>query len=121
MDKDLQAVAAGDGVSVHRGFPNAALESRAKQQALALDLNRLLVRRPSSTYLFRVSGHTWADQGIFEGDVAVVDRAAQAGPNDLLVAWRGTDTTIVRQHRLTPEDKPWGVITSVIHLYRSWE
>lgn len=118
MQDDLQALADGDGVSVHSGFPNPALEHRADRRPLSLDLNQLLVRQPSSTYLFRVGGHTWSDQGIYDGDIAIVDRAPMAHRTDLLVVWRPDGSTIMRQHQLTPEDKPWGVITAVIHQYR---
>lgn len=118
MQDDLQTLAGSDGVSVHSGFPNPALDRRGTRQPLALDLNNLLVKRPSSTYLFRIAGHHWADQGIYDGDIAVIDRAPQAGPRDLIVSWREHGTTIVRQSQLTPADQPWGVITAVIHQYR---
>lgn len=109
MQDDLQTMANSDGVSVHAGFPNPALDHRGEHQALALDLNQLLVRHPSSTYLFRISGHAWADQGVYDGDVAVIDRAVQAGSADLLIAWRaGFGLAICRQRQLTSEDKPWG-------------
>lgn len=118
MQDDLQTLAGSDGVSVHSGFPNPALDRRGTSQPLALDLNRLLIQRPSSTYLFRVAGHTWADQGIYDGDIAVIDRAPQAGPKDLIVTWRPDGSTICRQHQLTSEDQPWGIVTAVIHQYR---
>jgi SOS-response transcriptional repressor LexA len=117
MQDDLQNLAPSDGVSVHSGFPNPALEHRGSGP-LTLDLNKLLIRRPPSTHMFRVSGHAWADQGIYDGDIAVVDRAPMARPTDMLIAWRNADPVIVKQHQLQPEDKPWGVIMSVIHLYR---
>ncbi len=118
MQDNLEIMAGGDGVSVHSGFPNPAAERRGQGPGLALDLNHLLVRQPSSTYLFRVEGHRWAGQGVYDGDVAVIDRAVQARPSDLIVAWRAGGSTLVRQHQLTPEDKPWGVVTAVIHIYR---
>ncbi len=117
MQNDMEAVAGSDGVSVHSGFPNPAADNRGRA-GLALDLNRLLIRQASSTYLFRVTGHTWAHQGIYDGDVAVIDRALQARPTDLLAAWRGEDAVLCRQHQLAPDDKPWGVVTAVIHQYR---
>jgi DNA polymerase V len=117
MQDDLQTVAGSDGISVHSGFPNPAAEQR-HDAPLALDINRLLVSRPSSTYLFRVGGHAWADQGVYDGDVAVVDRALQAGASDLIIAYRGDELVICRQRQLTAEDKPWGVITAIIHQYR---
>jgi SOS-response transcriptional repressor LexA len=118
MHDDLETLAGSDGVSVHSGFPNPAADQRGRRTGLALDLNQLLVRHPSSTYLFRVAGHHWAAQGIFDGDVAVIDRAAQARSSDLLVSWRTGGSRLCRQHQLTPEDKPWGVVTAVIHRYR---
>lgn len=118
MHDDLQTLANSDGVSVHSGFPNPAAEHRSAGNRLALDLNQLLVQRPSSTYLFRVAGHQWADQGIFDGDIAVIDRALQAHSGDLIVTWRASGSTICRQHNLTDDDRPWGVITAIIHQYR---
>ena len=118
MQEDLQTLAHSDGVSVHSGFPNPALDRRIDRSPLALDINRLLVQRPASTFLFRIAGHQWADQGIYDSDIAVIDRALQAGPNDLIVAWRTSGSTILRQRQLTPEDQPWGVVTAIIHKLR---
>ena len=75
MQDDLYTVAEGNGLSLHSGFPNPALEQYRQGTRLALNLNELLIKRPSSTYLFRINGHTWADQGMYDGDVIVVDRA----------------------------------------------
>ena len=120
MQDDLQTLAGGDGVSVHTGFPNPALEHRGQDSRLALDLNQLLIRHTSSTYLFRVAGHTWADHGIYDGDIAVIDRAMQAGSSDLIIAWQeqGSGLKLCKQHQLYPDDKPWGVVTAIIHQYR---
>ncbi len=118
MHDDLQTLADSDGVSVHSGFPNPALDRRGESAPLALDLNQLLIQRPSSTYLFRIAGHNWADQGIYDGDIAVIDRALQAGAADLIIAWRTGGLSICRQHQLAPDDQPWGVVTAVIHKYR---
>ena len=116
MQDDLQNLAGSDGVSVHSGFPNPALEHR-NDRGLSLDLNKL-IQRPSSTYMFRIAGHEWASQGIYDGDIAIVDRAPMARPTDLLVAWRGDDPVVIKQHQLAPDDKPWGIVMSVIHQYR---
>lgn len=116
---NLQTMAGSDGVSAHRGFPNPGLEHRqAGSQKLALDLNQLLIRQSSSTYLFRIAGHHWADQGIYDGDIAVIDRAAQAGSSDLIIAWGIEGMALCRQHQLTTSDTPWGVVTAIIHQYR---
>ncbi len=118
MQDSLQTLADSDGVSVHSGFPNPGAQRRGPNTQLALDLNRLLVQRPSSTYLFRVTGHIWADQGIYDGDVAVIDRAIQARATDLIITWRNGGQALCRQRQLTPEDQPWGVVTAIIHQYR---
>lgn len=118
MRDDLPDMAGSDGVSVHSGFPNPALDQRGQGARLALDLNNLLIKRPSSTYLFRISGHRWSDQGIYDGDAAVVDRALEPRESDLVIAWRATGSTICRQRQLTDHDQLWGVVTAVIHQYR---
>lgn len=111
------------GVSVHSGFPNPAadrLTSRTAQgqgSGLALDLNQLLVQHPSSTYLFRISGHHWAEQGIFDGDIAIIDRALQAAPHDIVVTWVNDSFELHRRKQLTEQHQHiWGVVSAVIHL-----
>lgn len=115
MDDDLQAMADSDGVSVHSGFPNPALDRRGRGARLALDLNQLLIKHPSSTYLFRVAGHRFSDQGVYDGDVAVVDRALRPRPADLVVAWRLDGSTLCHYRDLTASDQYWGLVTAIIH------
>jgi len=117
MDQSIENVAGSNGVSVHTGFPNPALDRRGQGQALALDLNQLLVRRPSSTYLFRISGHHWASQGVYDGDVAVIDRALPARDSDLVIAWQDSGFVVSRRRSLPDDCQPWGVITAVIHQF----
>lgn len=116
MDDDTAAMAGSDGVSVHRGFPNSA-DDRTRDR-LALDLNRLLVKHPSSTYLFRVGGHRWAEQGIYDGDIAVIDRSAEPRDNDLAVIWQNDSFAVYPRQRLDGEEPVWGTVVAVIHQYR---
>lgn len=118
MQDDLEIMAGSDGVSVHSGFPNPAADQRGRQTGLALDLNRLLIKHPSSTYLFRIAGHHAAQEGIYDGDVAVVDRLPAARDSDLVVVWQDQALRLCRRHRLLPGDDVWGVVTAVIHQYR---
>jgi DNA polymerase V len=118
MEDHSQTLAHGDGVSVHAGFPNPALDRRGQGQRLALDLNQLLVRHPSSTYLFRISGHLWADQGIYDGDVAVIDRTRRPQIADIILSWEGEDFTLSRYHQQAVDrPRPWGVVTAIIHPF----
>lgn len=110
---------ADDGVSIHAGFPNPGIDQRGRGKPLALDINNLLVKRPSSTYLFRISGHHWADQGIFDGDIAVVDRALNPRPADLVISWQDSGFSICRQRQLKEGDEALGVVTSMIHQYQT--
>jgi DNA polymerase V len=102
-------------VSVHAGFPNPAADTDRKGTALSLD--QLLLAHPSSTYLFRLSGHGWAREGIADGDIAIVDRACGARPSDLVVAWHLDDFLLTRRHLLPKDVAPWGTVTAIVHLY----
>jgi DNA polymerase V len=117
MQDDLHTMANSDGVSIHSGFPNPGLARRKQGARLALDLNQLLIKRPSSTYLFRVSGHSWSDQGIHDGNIVVVDRALHTQTTDLVIAWHDDSLVITKYHQLPSTAEPWGVVTAVIHQY----
>lgn len=118
MHNHIQPMAAGDeptGISIHNGFPNPAADNFGRRQGLALDLNQLLVQHPSSTYLFRIQGHQWAEQGIFDGDVALIDRALQAQSQDIVLTWVDDSFELHRRNRLTKNQYIWGVVSAIIH------
>ncbi|HUP26449.1 MAG TPA: S24 family peptidase [Candidatus Limnocylindrales bacterium] len=104
-----------DGVSVHDGFPNPATDTSLQ----AIDLNNLLVRHSASTYFMRISGNEWAGQGIFAGDLAIADRSITARHNDPVV-WVKDDLFVISPRHAAPTDSViWGVVTAIIHQYRS--
>lgn len=88
----------GTQVSMHAGFPNAA-EDRGSNAGV-LDFNKLLIRHPSSTYCFRVQGNAYEDRGIFNGDIAVIDRALTPRPSDLVIYFPQTDFVICQYKTL---------------------
>lgn len=105
-----------DGVSVHTGFPNPAIDGRLR----SLDLNQLLINHSASTYFFRVRGNEWEAIGIFDEDLAIVDRALDASRNDI-VLWWGNDDDQFKLSALAnvPDGSTvWGVITAAIHQFR---
>lgn len=108
---------ASDGVSVHAGFPNPATDKSLD----SLDLNRLLVQNSASTFLFRIRGSEWQAMGIFDNDIAIIDRALDARANDLIIcASEMADSfMITRAKNIPPNTTTWGVITSIIHQFRS--
>lgn len=105
------------GVSIHAGFPNPAADKSLGN----LDLHQLLVPRPASTFLFRISGSQWQELGIFDGDIAVIDRALDAHSNDTIVWWSEEVGEFSLSHRThIPEHASlWGVVTAVIHQFRT--
>lgn len=102
------------GVSVHDGFPNPATDAALQ----GIDLNKLLVKNGVSTYFMRLTGDEWQRLGIFDGDVAVIDRAVAARKADLVVWCEGSDFMISPRHALPIGKEMWGVVTATIHLYR---
>lgn len=118
MQDNPEPMADGDettGISIHSGFPNPAADSHGRGQSLALDLNQLLISHPSSTYLFRIRGHHWVEQGIFDGDVAIIDRALQASPYDIVLIWLDDNFELHRRNRITENQHIWGVVSAIIH------
>jgi SOS-response transcriptional repressor LexA len=103
-----------DGVSTHYGFPNPA----ADNHFLLLDLNQLLIKHTYSTYLMRVEGDDWQDIGIFNNDVALIDRALSPQPVDKVIWWFDGRFVISQRHRAPKQAEIWGVVTAVIHQWR---
>lgn len=108
------ASGASAGVSVHSGFPNPATDTSLQ----SLDLNRLLVANSASTFMMRIKGNEWTNEGIFAGDIALVDRALAARKNDLVIWWHDDEFAISRLNRTPGNSVIWGVVTAVIHQYR---
>lgn len=106
----------GDGVSVHTGFPNPAIDQRLQ----TLDFNKLLVRHAASTYMFRLRGDEWEGAGIFDGDIAVVDRHLDPKKSDVVLWWNESkgEFSISKYAAMPKEAACWGVITSTIHQFR---
>ena len=86
----VQLPLAGGGVSA--GFPSPA-EDYAE---MSLDLNKELVRNPASTFFARVSGVSMIDEGIGDGDLLVIDRAAEVRDGVLAVCCIDGDFTLKR-------------------------
>jgi len=114
MDEDSATLAPGDtGTTsvVHAGFPNPA----ADRSGSPLSLDKLLIRHPSSTYFFRLRGHQWEDAGIFDGDIAVIDRALTPREQDLVVCWQESGEFYLTRWKRAHKQNIWGVVSSVIH------
>lgn len=112
------------------GFPSPADDTPHEK----LDLMRLVVRHPASTFYFRISGVSMVDDGFDEGDIVVVDRSLEPTNNATAVCFIDGEFTIkkIRQEKnclyLMPANKEykpikvtaenefmvWGVVTYII-------
>ncbi|MDD3202076.1 MAG: translesion error-prone DNA polymerase V autoproteolytic subunit [Bacteroidales bacterium] len=139
MDKmtpyEIDPQSSGDGVlmgNVRAGFPSPSDDVREK-----LDLAKLLVRHPASTFFFRISGVSMVDAAMDEGDIVIVDRSLEPYNNCKAVCYIDGEYTLKRVEissdrvRLMPANetdtryKPidvhqesnfmiWGVVTYII-------
>ena len=56
----------------------------------------MLVKHEDATFLVRAAGDSMIDAGIFEGDILLVDRALEARPGDIVLAYLRGEFTIKR-------------------------
>jgi SOS-response transcriptional repressor LexA len=104
------------GISVHTGFPNPAADTSLR----SLDLNQLLIAHGASTYFFRVRGNEWEQGGVFDNDIAIVDRALTPRQGDTAIWWneQQNEFAISTYKNMPPDAVFWGVITATIHQHR---
>jgi DNA polymerase V len=80
------------------GFPSPAEDFEDD----AIDLNELLVRNPSASYLYRAEGWSMLHAGICDGDVLVVDRSVTPQDGDIVLAvWDGQ--MVCKVLKVTPD------------------
>jgi len=103
----------GTSVAVHAGFPNPA----AERTGTPLSLDKLLVRHPSSTYFFRIRGHSWHRYGVFDGDLAVIDRALTPRERELVVWWQESGEFSLSPFARADRQNIWGMVTAIIHPF----
>ncbi|MNF32197.1 LexA repressor [compost metagenome] len=68
--------------SVPAGFPSPAQDHIERD----ISLDELLGLRLPQTFLVRVSGDSMIGVGIFDGDLAIVDRSVEAKPGHIVIA-----------------------------------
>ncbi|WP_246714741.1 LexA family protein [Methylobacterium sp. R2-1] len=72
------------GPSLCAGFPSPADDFVEN----ALELPRWLVPNPPATFLWRIAGDSMRDAGIFDGNLACVDRSLKPTHGSVIVAAR---------------------------------
>jgi DNA polymerase V len=112
------------------GFPSPARDYYSG----GIDLNRLLIRDRTSTFLMRVAGNSMASSGINHGDEVIVDRALAPRDGSVVIAVQDGELVIRRlashrgavvlcsdeqpaeqAERVTEETTIWGVVTRCLH------
>src|SRR5690606_11226694 len=74
------------------GFPSPA-EDHVER---SIDLNELLISRPSSTFMMRLTSSSMTRAGILAGDVLVIDRCLTPRNQDLVLAVIDGEFTVRR-------------------------
>jgi DNA polymerase V len=119
-----------DGTKVPAGFPSPAMDYIQD----AIDLNKILIKHPASTFLVEVEGDSMLGAFISNPALLIIDRAIQAKDNDIVLAVVNGEYTVKRlQRRLdkitllpaNPKYKPieivdgmefqiWGCVAQII-------
>ncbi|KDA04519.1 peptidase S24 [Microbacterium sp. CH12i] len=121
--------------AVPAGFPSPGQD----WDAGPIDLTELLIDDQAATFLVRITGTSMIGAGIYDGDVAIVDRSKSPRSGDVVVAILDGDFTIKRLLRergtwaLRAENAEWpdvvvdelstleifGVVTVSMRFHRS--
>lgn len=78
---------------VKAGFP---VMSDPTGDTTPLDLNKLVIKNPASTFYLRVSGESMSGDGISDGDLLVVDRSVEPYDNCIAVCMLDGEFTLKR-------------------------
>jgi DNA polymerase V len=89
-DSELELPYISSGISA--GFPSPALDFID----LSIDLNRHLIKHPSSTFYGRVKGDSMKDAGIHDGDLLVIDKSLEAADDKIAVCYIDGEFTLKR-------------------------
>lgn len=90
MEVEVLIQVSSSGISA--GFPSPAQDF----MDLAIDLNRELIRNPSSTFYGRVRGDSMTDAGISDGDLLIIDKSMRATDGKIAVCFIDGEFTVKR-------------------------
>ena len=119
--------------AVRAGFPSPADDYVETE----LDLVAHLVQHPSATFFVRAKGDSMETDGIYDGDLLIVDRSLEPRDGDVLIIAVDGELTCKRLGRIgnrpyllpgNPSYQPiplenvechvWGVVTHNVHALR---
>ncbi|CDF80311.1 peptidase, S24/S26A/S26B beta-ribbon domain supe rfamily [Formosa agariphila KMM 3901] len=79
-----------NGISA--GFPSPADDFLD----INIDLNKHLIKNPSTTFYGRVNGHSMKNVGIHDGDLLIVDKSLEPKDNKIAVCFIDGEFTVKR-------------------------
>lgn len=79
---------------IKAGFPSPAQDYVEN----GIDLNRELVRNPSSTFFGRARGNSMEGAGIFDGDLLIIDKSLEPREGAIAVCFIDGEFTLKRIH-----------------------
>jgi len=120
-------------VGISAGFPSPAQDFLD----LSIDLNKELVKNPSTTFYARVNGYSMKDAGIDSGDLVIIDKSLEPQNGKIAVCYIDGEFTMKRIKIekdccwLIPENKDfkpikvtedndfviWGIVLHVIKSF----
>ncbi len=115
---------------ISAGFPSPA----ADFMDVSIDLNKHLIKHPSSTFYGRVKGYSMKDEGINDGDLLIIDKSLEPADGKIVVCFIDGEFTVKRIKieknecwlmpandaykpvKITPDNELiiWGTVTHVI-------
>ncbi len=118
---------------IRAGFPSPAGDFITH----SIDLNKTLIKHPSSTFFARVEGHSMKNIGIDHQDLLIIDRSLTFTDNAIVVCYLDGEFTVkrlklgVNEHYLISENEDfapiivtkdnhlivWGLVTNVIKFF----
>ena len=77
---------------IQAGFPSPALDF----VDMSIDLNRYVIKHPSSTFYGRVKGESMKDAGISDGDLLVIDKSLEPVDGKIAICYIDGEFTLKR-------------------------
>lgn len=79
---------------IKAGFPSPAQDYACE----SIDLNRVLIRHPETTFYARVQGTSMCDAGIDDGDMVIIDKSLEPTDGDYVAAYIDGEFTLKQLH-----------------------
>jgi len=88
---------------IKAGFPSPA-QSYIEQ---AIDLNKMLIENPASTFIALIEGDSMIEAGLHDGDYMIVDKSAEFVSGNLAVCYLNGDFTVKKVEIDKKEETVW--------------